>query len=205
MLDAMKAGEHLFLGMGTHDAELIARVADYAQSIGLGKDSFDVEMLYGIRTDQQKKLAGEGYTVRVLIAYGEAWYPWYMRRLSGAAGERGVRAAAAAAVMDMGRDAGAVPDKLSQALDQLSGVWNIVPTPFHPDEELDLDLLRTLTDFVIGSGVDGMTILGVLGEGQASDRERSADRRHLGAGGGSAACVRYGQRPVHASSRGICA
>jgi proline dehydrogenase len=39
-------------------------------------------MLYGIRTDQQKKLAAEGYTVRVLIAYGEAWYPWYMRRLA---------------------------------------------------------------------------------------------------------------------------
>ncbi len=82
MLDAKKAGRELFLGMGTHDVELIARVADYAQSIGLGKDAFDVEMLYGIRTDQQKKLAGEGYTVRVLIAYGEAWYPWYMRRLA---------------------------------------------------------------------------------------------------------------------------
>ena len=58
--------------------------------------------------------------------------------------------------------------------DQLVGVWNIVPTPFHPDEELDLPSLRTLTDFVVGSGVDGMTILGVLGEGaKVSDRERS--------------------------------
>ena len=82
MLDAMRAGQDLFLGLGTHDVELIARVADYAQSIGLGKDSFDVEMLYGIRTDQQKRLAGEGFTVRVLVAYGEAWYPWYMRRLA---------------------------------------------------------------------------------------------------------------------------
>jgi 4-hydroxy-tetrahydrodipicolinate synthase len=56
----------------------------------------------------------------------------------------------------------------------LAGVWNIVPTPFHPDEELDLDSLRSLTDFVVGCGVDGMTILGVLGEGaKVSDRERS--------------------------------
>ncbi len=82
MLDAKKAGQDLFLGMGTHDVDLVAKVADYAQSIGLSKSDFDVEMLYGIRTDQQKKLAGEGFTVRVLIAYGEAWYPWYMRRLA---------------------------------------------------------------------------------------------------------------------------
>ena len=66
-------------------------------------------------------------------------------------------------------------DDLAQRTDQLQGVWNIVPTPFHPDEELDLQSLRTLTDFVVGSGVDGMTILGVLGEGaKVSDRERSA-------------------------------
>jgi 4-hydroxy-tetrahydrodipicolinate synthase len=68
-----------------------------------------------------------------------------------------------------------VTDKLTHAVDQLVGVWNIVPTPFHPDEELDLDSLRNLTDFVVGCGVDGMTILGVLGEGaKLSDAERSA-------------------------------
>ena len=65
-------------------------------------------------------------------------------------------------------------DELAQRVDQLSGVWNIVPTPFHPDEGLDLDSLGTLTDFVVTSGVDGMTILGVLGEGaKVSDAERS--------------------------------
>ena len=39
-------------------------------------------MLYGIRVDQQRRLAREGYAVRCLIAYGDAWYPWYMRRLA---------------------------------------------------------------------------------------------------------------------------
>lgn len=64
---------------------------------------------------------------------------------------------------------------LQQALERLVGVWNIVPTPFADDEELDLPSLRTLTDFVVGSGVDGMTILGILGEGaKLSDRERTA-------------------------------
>ncbi len=63
---------------------------------------------------------------------------------------------------------------LAQRIDELRGVWNIVPTPFLPDESLDADSLRTLTDFVVGSGVQGMTILGVLGEGaKLSDRERS--------------------------------
>lgn len=66
-------------------------------------------------------------------------------------------------------------DDLARRTDQLQGVWNIVPTPFHPDEELDLASLRTLTDFVVGSGVDGMTILGVLGEGaKVTDSERTA-------------------------------
>jgi 4-hydroxy-tetrahydrodipicolinate synthase len=67
-----------------------------------------------------------------------------------------------------------VTDELARQVDQLVGVWNIVPTPFHPDETLDVESLRTLTDFVVASGVDGMTILGVLGEGaKVSDSERS--------------------------------
>jgi proline dehydrogenase len=82
MLSAMKAGNELFMGLGTHDVRLIEQVADHAQSIGLSRDAFDVEMLYGIRADQQRRLKKDGYTVRVLIAYGDYWYPWYMRRLA---------------------------------------------------------------------------------------------------------------------------
>ena len=51
-------------------------------AMGLPRTSFEVQMLYGIRMDQQRRLAREGYLVRDLIAYGEAWYPWYMRRLA---------------------------------------------------------------------------------------------------------------------------
>ena len=39
-------------------------------------------MLYGIRAKEQRRLAKAGYKVQVLIAYGAAWYPWYMRRLA---------------------------------------------------------------------------------------------------------------------------
>jgi proline dehydrogenase len=82
MLEARRRGIDLFLGLGTHDVRLIEQVADHAAAVGLPRTSFDVEMLYGIRADQQRRLAKQGYRVRVLIAYGEAWYPWYMRRLA---------------------------------------------------------------------------------------------------------------------------
>lgn len=82
ILDALKSGQRLFLGLGTHDVRLIEQVAQRAADLGLPRTAFDVEMLYGIRTDEQRRLKQQGYAVRVLIAYGEAWYPWYMRRLA---------------------------------------------------------------------------------------------------------------------------
>ena len=58
-------------------------------------------------------------------------------------------------------------------IDRLEGVWNIVPTPFTDDGALDVGSLPGLTRFVAGCGVDGMTILGVLGEAaKLSDDER---------------------------------
>jgi proline dehydrogenase len=82
MLGEIRAGRDFFLGLGTHDVDLIKQVSDHARSVGVDRTAFDVEMLYGIRTDQQRKLKDQGFRVRVLIAYGEAWYPWYMRRLA---------------------------------------------------------------------------------------------------------------------------
>ncbi len=70
------------LGLGTHDVELIEQIAAHAGAAGVPKDGFEVEMLYGIRTKEQLRLAKAGYRVQVLIAYGAAWYPWYMRRLA---------------------------------------------------------------------------------------------------------------------------
>ena len=82
MLEQLRNGQPVFLGLGTHDVELVGQVADYARSAGFEGVPFDVEMLYGIRTDEQRRLQAAGYPVRVLIAYGRAWYPWYMRRLA---------------------------------------------------------------------------------------------------------------------------
>jgi proline dehydrogenase len=82
MLEAVRAGRNVRIGLGTHDVGLVEQIAGHAAALGLGKDAFEVQMLYGIRTAEQRRFAGEGYVVRDLIAYGEAWYPWYMRRLA---------------------------------------------------------------------------------------------------------------------------
>jgi len=75
-------GRPVRLGLGSHDVDLIEQVAAQAAAAGIGKDAFEVEMLYGIRVKEQFRLAKEGYRVVTLIAYGEHWYPWYMRRLA---------------------------------------------------------------------------------------------------------------------------
>jgi proline dehydrogenase len=70
------------LGLGTHDVELVEQIASHAAAAGISKGAFEVQMLYGIRAKEQRRLARNGYRVQVLIAYGAAWYPWYMRRLA---------------------------------------------------------------------------------------------------------------------------
>ncbi len=66
----------------THDEKLINSIINEADKMGISKTSYEFQMLYGIKTELQKKLAKDGFVIRVLIAYGESWYPWYMRRLA---------------------------------------------------------------------------------------------------------------------------
>jgi proline dehydrogenase len=67
---------------GTHDLTLIAQIAERARASGVGKDKYQIHMLYGIRDSAQRRLVAEGYTVKTLVSYGAAWYRWYMRRLA---------------------------------------------------------------------------------------------------------------------------
>jgi len=75
-------GRPVRLGLGTHDVALVEQIAEQVSPAGIAKDGFEVEMLYGIRSREQYRLAKAGYRVQTLIAYGEHWYPWYMRRLA---------------------------------------------------------------------------------------------------------------------------
>jgi proline dehydrogenase len=67
---------------GTHDPVLIRRIEELARSERLPPDALEFQLLYGIRRSEQARVAAAGYRFRVLISYGEAWFPWYMRRLA---------------------------------------------------------------------------------------------------------------------------
>ena len=67
---------------GTHDRRLIAEIIRWAGAEGIPPASYEFHLLYGIGREQQRRLAAEGYRVRVLVSYGAAWFPWYMRRLA---------------------------------------------------------------------------------------------------------------------------
>jgi proline dehydrogenase len=81
MLPQVKQGK-LRLVLATHDVELIARISRFAFALELERAQLEVAMLYGIRADQQVRLAREGYVVKDLISYGDSWYAWYVRRLA---------------------------------------------------------------------------------------------------------------------------
>jgi proline dehydrogenase len=71
-----------FLILGSHDPALIEWLTEEAASRGLAKDRFEFQMLLGVRRDEQQRLADLGYQVRVYVPYGQAWYPYFMRRLA---------------------------------------------------------------------------------------------------------------------------
>ena len=68
--------------IATHDEERIKFACAYAEKVGLQKSALEFQMLYGIRSDIQLSLVDQGYPVRVYVAYGIEWYPFFMRRLA---------------------------------------------------------------------------------------------------------------------------
>lgn len=82
LLNARKRDPRVRVFFGTHDTRIIDEICHRAAALALSKDSFEIQMLYGIQPTAQTQLASEGYTVRVLISYGGSWFPWYMRRLA---------------------------------------------------------------------------------------------------------------------------
>ena len=68
--------------IATHDDSMIAATRRYAFEHGIPRDSFEFQMLYGIRRDLQTRLREEGYNVRIYVPYGNSWYPYLMRRMA---------------------------------------------------------------------------------------------------------------------------
>jgi len=71
-----------YLALATHDEKIINWAKEYVAVNKVEHSRFEFQMLYGVRSDLQRKLAAEGYTVRVYVPYGTYWYPYLMRRLA---------------------------------------------------------------------------------------------------------------------------
>jgi proline dehydrogenase len=72
----------IYHGIATHDPKMIDATVAYAHKEGIAKESFEFQMLYGVRRDLQTQLARDGYNMRVYVPYGKHWYPYFMRRLA---------------------------------------------------------------------------------------------------------------------------
>jgi proline dehydrogenase len=68
--------------VATHDERLVALAKSLVARHGRDRSSFEFQMLYGIRRDLQEQVVAEGYRLRVYVAYGDQWYPYFMRRLA---------------------------------------------------------------------------------------------------------------------------
>lgn len=82
LLRAKKEGSCLRVAFATHDVAMIRRLSEEALRQGFSKPDFEVQMLYGIQRSEQERLAADGCTSIVLVAYGTFWYPWFVRRLA---------------------------------------------------------------------------------------------------------------------------
>jgi proline dehydrogenase len=71
----------VYHGLATHDENIIRETQSFATREKIARDSFEFQMLYGIRRDLQQQLVKEGWRMRVYVPFGTEWYPYFMRRL----------------------------------------------------------------------------------------------------------------------------
>lgn len=74
--------EGAYTGVATHDERMIEATVNHVVGHRVSKDRFEFQMLHGVRRDLQMQLVRDGYNVRVYVPFGEAWYPYLMRRLA---------------------------------------------------------------------------------------------------------------------------
>ena len=72
----------VYHGIATHDERIIQQTMLFAEQEKIARDSFEFQMLYGIRRDLQERIVREGWRMRVYIPFGSEWYPYLMRRLA---------------------------------------------------------------------------------------------------------------------------
>jgi proline dehydrogenase len=68
--------------LATHDEKIIDRALAYIRERNIDSNRFEFQMLYGIRRDLERRVTGAGHRLRLYVPYGDAWYPYFMRRLA---------------------------------------------------------------------------------------------------------------------------
>ncbi len=71
-----------YTAIATHDERMIEHALAFAEREGIGRDRFELQMLYGVRPQLQLDLAARGYKVLVATPYGPEWFPFFTRRLA---------------------------------------------------------------------------------------------------------------------------
>jgi proline dehydrogenase len=72
----------VYHGLATHDEKIIKEAKAFAVRESIARDTFEFQMLYGIRRDLQRRLVHDGWRMRVYVPFGTEWYPYFMRRLA---------------------------------------------------------------------------------------------------------------------------
>jgi proline dehydrogenase len=68
--------------IASHDENIVDQALRHTGEQKLDRERFEFQMLYGIRRDLQRKLVSQGFRLRLYVPYGDAWYPYFMRRLA---------------------------------------------------------------------------------------------------------------------------
>ena len=69
-------------GIATHDEAMLEATKNYAREKSIPVSAYEFQMLYGVRRDLQHQLLKDGYNIRVYVPFGDAWYPYLMRRMA---------------------------------------------------------------------------------------------------------------------------
>lgn len=68
--------------IASHDERLVRHAMRQAQTLGRARDTFEFQMLYGVRRELQRQIVEEGYRLRIYVPFGDEWYPYLMRRIA---------------------------------------------------------------------------------------------------------------------------
>jgi proline dehydrogenase len=74
--------EGTYPAIASHDQNIVRQAERHIKEQKIAPERFEFQMLYGIRRDLQNQLVGQGFRLRLYVPYGDAWYPYFMRRLA---------------------------------------------------------------------------------------------------------------------------